>query len=138
MQDKMRSPALDSYFAITANLGTHTFFMTALPVLFWCGNTSLGRGYDDFPVMVMHAADVGQNGSYSRDWSLLHRLYQGFALSPATSLASFATDHHVRFGSIGIRLPVDAFCQRSVGGRVRPVLLTFTRLHAPTDDATTP
>ena len=44
MQDRMRSPALDSYFAITANLGTHTFFMTALPILFWCGHTSLGRG----------------------------------------------------------------------------------------------
>ncbi|RDW85672.1 sphingosine-1-phosphate phosphohydrolase-like protein [Coleophoma crateriformis] len=44
MQDKMRSPALDSYFAVTANLGTHTFFMIALPILFWCGHTSLGRG----------------------------------------------------------------------------------------------
>lgn len=40
----MRSPALDSYFAITANLGTHTFFMVVLPMLFWCGYTSLGRG----------------------------------------------------------------------------------------------
>ncbi|CAG8957151.1 hypothetical protein HYFRA_00009352 [Hymenoscyphus fraxineus] len=44
MQDRMRSPALDSYFAITANLGTHTFFMVVLPILFWCGHTSLGRG----------------------------------------------------------------------------------------------
>lgn len=44
MQDKMRSPALDSYFAITANLGTHTFFMVVLPILFWCGHTSLGKG----------------------------------------------------------------------------------------------
>lgn len=44
MQHKMRSPALDSYFAITANLGTHTFFMVVLPILFWCGHTSLGRG----------------------------------------------------------------------------------------------
>ncbi|RFU31428.1 Peroxidase, partial [Scytalidium lignicola] len=44
MQDKMRSPALDSYFAVTANLGTHTFFMVCLPILFWCGHTSLGRG----------------------------------------------------------------------------------------------
>jgi hypothetical protein len=44
MQDKMRSPALDSYFATTANLGTHTFFMVVLPILFWCGHTSLGRG----------------------------------------------------------------------------------------------
>lgn len=39
----MRSPALDSYFAITANLGTHTFFMVVLPVLFWCGYTSFAR-----------------------------------------------------------------------------------------------
>ncbi len=43
MQQKMRSPALDSYFAITANLGTHTFFMVVLPVLFWCGYTSFAR-----------------------------------------------------------------------------------------------
>ncbi|POS87483.1 hypothetical protein EPUL_002346 [Erysiphe pulchra] len=44
MQNKMRIPVLDSYFAITANLGTHTFFMLILPILFWCGYTSLGRG----------------------------------------------------------------------------------------------
>ncbi|KAA6407648.1 MAG: sphingosine-1-phosphate phosphohydrolase [Lasallia pustulata] len=44
LQDRIRSPALDSYFAITANLGTHTFFMVVLPILFWCGYTSLGRG----------------------------------------------------------------------------------------------
>jgi hypothetical protein len=44
LQEKLRSPALDSYFALTANLGTHTFFMIVLPILFWCGHTSLGRG----------------------------------------------------------------------------------------------
>ncbi|KAF2265806.1 sphingosine-1-phosphate phosphohydrolase [Lojkania enalia] len=43
MQEKMRTPALDSYFAFTANLGTHTFFMVMLPILFWCGYTSIGR-----------------------------------------------------------------------------------------------
>ncbi|KAF3765682.1 hypothetical protein M406DRAFT_257891 [Cryphonectria parasitica EP155] len=43
-QDTMRTPALDSYFAITANLGTHTFFMIGLPILFWCGFPSFGRG----------------------------------------------------------------------------------------------
>ena len=45
MQDKIRSPALDSYFAYTANLGTHTFFMIFLPIQFWCGYTSVGRAY---------------------------------------------------------------------------------------------
>ncbi|KAH9893817.1 PAP2 superfamily protein [Xylariomycetidae sp. FL2044] len=44
LQDRLRSPALDSYFAITANLGTHTFFMIGLPILFWCGNASFGQG----------------------------------------------------------------------------------------------
>jgi membrane-associated phospholipid phosphatase len=43
MQENMRTPALDSYFAFTANLGTHTFFMVMLPILFWCGYTSMGR-----------------------------------------------------------------------------------------------
>jgi dihydrosphingosine 1-phosphate phosphatase len=45
LQSSLRSPFLDSYFAMTANLGTHTFFMVMLPILFWCGYTSLGRGY---------------------------------------------------------------------------------------------
>ncbi|KAL2823306.1 phosphatidic acid phosphatase type 2/haloperoxidase [Aspergillus cavernicola] len=43
-QEKTRTPALDSYFAFTANLGTHTFFMVFLPILFWSGYPSLGRG----------------------------------------------------------------------------------------------
>ena len=45
MQKAVRSPTLDTYFSITANLGTHTFFMVVLPILFWCGYTGLGRGY---------------------------------------------------------------------------------------------
>lgn len=49
MQDKLRTPALDSYFAITANLGTHTFFMIGLPILFWCGWASFGKGYASPP-----------------------------------------------------------------------------------------
>lgn len=44
MQKSIRTPALDTYFSITANLGTHTFFMIVLPILFWCGYTGLGRG----------------------------------------------------------------------------------------------
>lgn len=44
LQERMRSPALDSYFAIAANLGTHTFFMIFLPILFWCGYAAFGKG----------------------------------------------------------------------------------------------
>lgn len=53
LQDKMRTPALDSYFAITANLGTHTAFMIILPILFWCGFTSFGHGYGHTPNTMM-------------------------------------------------------------------------------------
>ena len=43
MQKSIRCPALDTYFSVTANLGTHTFFMVVLPILFWCGHTGTGR-----------------------------------------------------------------------------------------------
>lgn len=42
-QATVRSPALDTYFSTSANLGTHTFYMVMLPILFWCGYTSLAR-----------------------------------------------------------------------------------------------
>ncbi|KAK5458189.1 Long-chain base-1-phosphate phosphatase [Exophiala xenobiotica] len=44
LQDSLRTPALDTYFAFSANLGTHTAFMVLLPILFWCGHTGIGRG----------------------------------------------------------------------------------------------
>ncbi|KAK3387806.1 phosphatidic acid phosphatase type 2/haloperoxidase [Podospora didyma] len=47
LQTKMRTPVLDSYFAITANLGTHTFFMVGLPILFWCGFYGFAKGIVD-------------------------------------------------------------------------------------------
>ncbi|KKA29351.1 hypothetical protein TD95_001945 [Thielaviopsis punctulata] len=43
-QQWARSPFFDSYFAITANLGTHTCFMICLPVMFWCGFEAFGKG----------------------------------------------------------------------------------------------
>ncbi|CAI4217203.1 unnamed protein product [Parascedosporium putredinis] len=42
-QGAVRTPFLDSYFAISANLGTHTFYMVGLPLLFWCGYASYGK-----------------------------------------------------------------------------------------------
>lgn len=67
MQDTMRSPLLDSYFALTANLGTHTFFMTALPICFWCGYAELG-----IALVHMLAAGVYLSG-YAKDLVCLPR-----------------------------------------------------------------
>ncbi|ESK92555.1 pap2 domain protein [Moniliophthora roreri MCA 2997] len=44
MQDAIRTPWLDAYFVYTSSLGTHTFFMTVLPALFFFGYTELGLG----------------------------------------------------------------------------------------------
>ena len=51
-QSSIRTPALDSYFAITANLGTHTFFMIGLPILFWCGFIGFGKGYEHVAILL--------------------------------------------------------------------------------------
>ncbi|KAJ7859281.1 hypothetical protein B0H13DRAFT_2672349 [Mycena leptocephala] len=44
MQDAIRTPFLDKYFVHTSALGSHTFFMTFLPMLFFFGYPELGRG----------------------------------------------------------------------------------------------
>ena len=44
LQRFCRTPFLDSYFAFTANLGTHTFFTLMLPIAMWCGQNDVGRG----------------------------------------------------------------------------------------------
>ena len=52
MQQVCRSHVLDSYFAFTANLGTHMFFMTFLPICFWCG-------YGDLGIALVHMLGLG-------------------------------------------------------------------------------
>ncbi|KAF8325770.1 phosphatidic acid phosphatase type 2/haloperoxidase [Cantharellus anzutake] len=44
MQKCIRNPWLDTYFVYTSSLGTHTFFMTILPALFFFGYAKTGRG----------------------------------------------------------------------------------------------
>ncbi len=43
-QTRCRTPALDVYFVQTSLLGTHTFFMTFIPMWFWFGYGNVGRG----------------------------------------------------------------------------------------------
>lgn len=44
-QKRIRTPWLDTYFVYTSSLGTHTFFMTLLPALYFFGYPETGRGY---------------------------------------------------------------------------------------------
>ena len=36
-------PWLDAYFVYTSSLGTHTFFMTVLPIFFYFGHPEIGQ-----------------------------------------------------------------------------------------------
>ncbi|CAG5163433.1 uncharacterized protein ALTATR162_LOCUS6464 [Alternaria atra] len=87
MQHKMRSPALDSYFAYTANLGTHTFFMVFLPIQFWCGYTSIGRA-----TVFMLAAGVYGTG-FLKDMLCLPR-----PLSPPLARISMSGSAALEYG----------------------------------------
>lgn len=43
IQKRCRHPVFDIYFALTANLGTHTAYVMLLPGAFWYGHSHLGR-----------------------------------------------------------------------------------------------
>lgn len=43
IQKSLRHPVLDAYFAWTANLASHTFYVLMLPAAFWVGQNRLGR-----------------------------------------------------------------------------------------------
>ena len=52
LHQTFRAPWLDTYFALTANLGTHTFYMMFLPLCFWCG-------YPDLGIALVHMLGLG-------------------------------------------------------------------------------
>ncbi|KAL8735089.1 MAG: hypothetical protein Q9181_002927 [Wetmoreana brouardii] len=118
LQNAMRSPLLDSYFSITANLGTHTFFMIFLPVLFWCGYTNLGRG-----MVHILASGVFFSG-FIKDMLCLPR-----PLSPPLSRISmshsvsleygFPSTHSTNAVSVAVYA---AFMLRSAGSDINPTL----------------
>ncbi|KAF9100424.1 hypothetical protein BGX27_000411 [Mortierella sp. AM989] len=56
MQLKVRNPFLDVYFTTTAFSGNHTFFMVALPVLFWFGYAEIARGFTFIAAMGVYWA----------------------------------------------------------------------------------
>ncbi|KAF2152305.1 PAP2 domain-containing protein [Myriangium duriaei CBS 260.36] len=106
MQDAVRTPALDSYFASTANLGTHTFFMIFLPLLFWCGQTTYGRA-----LVHMLAAGVFWSG-WVKDLLCLPRPLspplQRITMSGSTALEyGFPSTHSTNAVSVAVYLIYD-------------------------------
>ncbi|KAL8681620.1 MAG: hypothetical protein Q9186_002289 [Xanthomendoza sp. 1 TL-2023] len=118
LQNAMRSPLLDSYFSITANLGTHTFFMIFLPILFWCGYTNLGRG-----LVHVLASGVFLTG-FVKDMLCLPRPLSPplsrISMSPSVSLEyGFPSTHSTNAVSVAVYA---VFIIRSAGSELSPTL----------------
>ncbi|KAK7755040.1 Long-chain base-1-phosphate phosphatase [Diatrype stigma] len=122
---KLRTPALDSYFAITANLGTHTFFMIFLPIMFWCGFASFGKG-----IVHILAAGVFWSGFIKDFFSLprplsppLHRI----TMSGSVALEyGFPSTHSANAVSVAVYA---VLCMRSPGdGNSEALFSDSTRL----------
>ncbi|KAI5455433.1 Long-chain base-1-phosphate phosphatase [Naganishia albida] len=69
LQERIRTPWLDRYFFWTAIFGTHTFFMTVLPMCFWFGGDVHGRG-------LLYVTGLGiYISSYAKDLACTPRPY---------------------------------------------------------------
>ncbi|GHJ86026.1 hypothetical protein NliqN6_2428 [Naganishia liquefaciens] len=69
LQKRIRTPWRDRYFFWTAIFGTHTFFMTVLPMCFWFGGDVHGRG-------LLYVTGLGiYVSSYAKDLACTPRPY---------------------------------------------------------------
>ncbi|RKP11110.1 PAP2 superfamily-domain-containing protein, partial [Thamnocephalis sphaerospora] len=82
-----RSPWRDVFFTYTTNLGTHTFFLLTIPLLFWCGYADVGRGLA--VVLVMGVFGTG----FLKDLLCLPRPY-----SPPVHRLCFSKSHRLEYG----------------------------------------
>lgn len=113
LQETLRSPLLDTYFALSANLGTHTFFMAALPICFWCGYPEIGVALVD-----MLAAGVYLSGVV-KDLACLPR-----PLSPPLQRITMSGSTALEYG----------FPSTHTTNAVSVAVFCLHRLHSTTDD----
>ncbi|KAJ8586309.1 hypothetical protein M405DRAFT_771858 [Rhizopogon salebrosus TDB-379] len=86
MQEYVRRPWLDAYFLYSSTLGTQTFFMIGLPLLFFFGYDEVGRG------LVFVLASGVYLVSFVKDLFCVPR-----PLSPPVTRMKIGT-HHLEYG----------------------------------------
>ncbi|KAG0693804.1 PAP2 superfamily-domain-containing protein [Suillus ampliporus] len=86
MQECIRHPWLDAYFLYSSTLGTHTFFMIGLPLLFFFGYEEHGRG------LVIVLASGVYVSSFVKDLICSPR-----PLAPPVTRLTIGT-HHLEYG----------------------------------------
>lgn len=85
MQRRLRTPLLDSFFYHTGLFGTHTFFMAALPVLFWFGDHDAGRG-------LLYVTSMGiYVSSYAKDLACTPRPFSPPVIRLCESVTRYAS-----------------------------------------------
>ncbi|KAI9599279.1 phosphatidic acid phosphatase type 2/haloperoxidase [Syncephalis fuscata] len=87
LQKHYRTPNRDLFFTYTTNLGTHTFFLLTIPVLFWCGFAEVGRG-----LAIVMTLGVFMTG-LAKDLLCLPR-----PLSPPIHQLTFSKSHQLEYG----------------------------------------
>ncbi|KAL0579647.1 Long-chain base-1-phosphate phosphatase [Marasmius crinis-equi] len=86
LQNAIRCSWLDSYFVYTSSLGTHTFFMVMLPVMFFFGYPEMGLGLISVLVSGVYFS------SFLKDLFCAPRPY-----SPPVTRLTIGT-HHLEYG----------------------------------------
>ncbi|RKP26378.1 phosphatidic acid phosphatase type 2/haloperoxidase [Syncephalis pseudoplumigaleata] len=82
-----RTPGRDMFFTYTTNLGTHTFFLLTIPLLFWCGFADVARG-----LTIVMTLGVFLTG-LAKDLLCLPR-----PLSPPIQQLTFSKSHQLEYG----------------------------------------
>ncbi|TDL24468.1 hypothetical protein BD410DRAFT_719424 [Rickenella mellea] len=123
IQNKMRTPWLDSYFVYTSSLGTHTFFMITIPAICFFGHIELGNGLIFVLGMGVYLS------SFMKDAVCSPRPY-----SPPVTRLTIGT-HHLEYGfpsthstnSISIALYIHSYIRTFfLSGSISPTAYTVS------------
>ncbi|KAL4258395.1 Phosphatidic acid phosphatase type 2/haloperoxidase domain-containing protein [Pleurotus pulmonarius] len=73
IQEYIRTPWLDAYFVYTSSLGTHTFFMIMLPMMFFFGYEELGTDHSVSMALFFYALvhQIASSSAYATSTVLL-------------------------------------------------------------------
>ncbi|CAJ0760700.1 2603_t:CDS:2 [Entrophospora sp. SA101] len=89
IQGSLRNSFFDWYFTTSASLGNHTFFLIALPIIFWFGYAPFARGWVDFVGIGLGVVWSG----YVKDMLCLPR-----PLSPPIQRLTVSGTLHLEYG----------------------------------------
>lgn len=116
-QNCVRRPWLDRYFVNTSLLGTHSFFLVFLPMVFWLGSPRFGRGLINVLAFGVYLSSAIKDlfcvpRPYSPPVTRLtvgtHHLEYGFPSTHSTNSVSIALYVYLWVRNMRAAVPLDA------------------------------